>query len=326
MSATLLRRSVVAALALAALALAGPAAASSEQQLLRTYQPVTTFDPQERFLPGSVRSFVAGSTLEEHVGGSWVVADEDPQSQTLPRDAGRVFRLNRQPCTPASALGGLDCYAAAAGGGQDGPTYARVVAAGDRTVLQYWYFYEDNTYSYAYPPSELLWQAHEGDWEVVNVVLDADGRPELAGYSQHCLGQTRPWEQVERRDGTHPVVYVGVGSHANYFAPGRHPIDVRCVPIQAIALLGQLGLPLPADIAGVGAVAGPKGVGTITTRIRVLDESSSRWLGFRGFWGELQYFHAPVVGTVPFGTSPVGPSLHSVWGDPLGTLAGWNPG
>ena len=324
MSTTLLRRSLATAVALVAFVLAGPAAASSEQQLLRTYQPVTTFDPQERFLPGRVRSFVAGSILEELVEGSWVAADGDPQSQTLPTEAGRTFRLNRQPCTPASALGGLDCYTDAASGSRSGPTYARVIAAGGRTVLQYWYFYEDNTYSYAYPPSDLLWQAHEGDWEVVNVVLDRNGRPELAGYSQHCLGQTRPWDQVERRDGTHPVVYVGVGSHANYFAPGRHPFDVRCVPIQAIALLGQLGLPLPADVAGLGAVAGPEGAGTITTRIRVLDESSSRWLGFRGFWGELQYLHAPVIGTVPFGTAPVGPSLHSVWGDPLETMAGWN--
>ena len=73
-----------------------------------------------------------------------------------------------------------------------------------------------------------------------------------------------------------------------------------------------------------GATAGPEGAGALTTRIDRLAEESSRWLGFRGTWGELQYFHAPGIGTVPFGTAPVGPALHAVWSDPLGTMAGWN--
>ena len=48
------------------------------------------------------------------------------------------------------------------------------------------------------------------------------------------------------------------------------------------------------------------------------------WLAFAGFWGELQYFHAPApIGTLRFGTSPVGPAYHDVWQAPLATLATW---
>ena len=42
------------------------------------------------------------------------------------------------------------------------------------TVLQYWFFYDDDFWSLTYPPGSFAWQAHEGDWEAVTVVLDAE--------------------------------------------------------------------------------------------------------------------------------------------------------
>jgi hypothetical protein len=44
---------------------------------------------------------------------------------------------------------------------------------------------------------------------------------------------------------------------------------------------------------------------------------------------EAQFFRIPSPigpGTVPFGTSPVGPSFHDSWVDPLGTIAGYAVG
>ena len=66
---------------------------------------------------------------------------------------------------PFLAIGGLACYTAAGAEG-DGASvvYGRVAHPEGAIVLQYWYFYYDNTYSYAYPASNLIWQAHEGDW------------------------------------------------------------------------------------------------------------------------------------------------------------------
>src|SRR5207249_4921116 len=138
-----------------------------------------------------------------------------------------TWRLNEDACTPAAPIGGLACYADAASTGGGGPAaYGRVVHEDDSVVLQYWYFYYDDVYSYTYPPSDLLWQAHEGDWENVDVVLSADGDPLFVGYSQHCLGQRRAWGDTPRIDDTHPVVHVAIGSHANYFTEGIHPINL----------------------------------------------------------------------------------------------------
>jgi hypothetical protein len=89
----------------------------------------------------------------------------------------------------------------------------RVTHEDGRIVLQYWYFYYEDAYSYQYPPSNFIWQAHEGDREVVNVVLSDDEQPLFVGYSQHCLGQRRDWSDTPRFDGTHPIVLVALGSH-----------------------------------------------------------------------------------------------------------------
>jgi hypothetical protein len=304
-------------------------AATPPARLLATYEPVTYLDPQERFLPTSVQSFVSDSDLEQLVApGTWALVDPDPEPGGLPGPGTGVWRLNQDSCTPAAALGGLDCYAAAWGQGSGGPTvYGRVARQDDRTVLQYWYFYYDDVYSYAYPPSNFIWQAHEGDWEVVNVILSDDEQPLFVGYSQHCLGERRSWDNTPRLEGgTHPIVHVAVGSHANYFESGMHPIDTRCIPPAVLDFFRRNGLPLPNDYAfSGGAVAGPPGIDGAVTPIHQIGDKGPSWVAFPGFWGELQYFHAPGI-TAPLGTAPQGPAYHGVWTDPLGTLAGWTAG
>ena len=107
---------------------------------------------------------------------------------------------------------------------------------------------------------------------------------------------------------------MALGSHANYFEPGLHEFEQECLPAQVIAFFQQAGLPLPADVAAPGPVAGPKRLGIQPAGIETIAEGSPRWVAFPGFWGELEYFSAPApIGTVPFGTSPVGPAFHEVW-------------
>jgi hypothetical protein len=61
--------------------------------------------------------------------------------------------------------------------------------------------------------------------------------------------------------------------------------------------------------------------------VQQIGDDGPGWVQFPGFWGEAQYFHAPApIGTVPFGTAPVGPAFHAEWTDPLGTLATWPTG
>jgi hypothetical protein len=237
------------------------------------------------------------------------------------------FRLNQPDCSPAAGPAGLSCYANA---WQDpspaSVVYGREVDRGDSTVLQYWYFSYDDLYSYNYPPDDVFWQAHEGDWEMVSVLL-RHGKPVEAGYSQHCTGERRSWADVERYNGTtHPVVYVANGSHANLFAAGEHTIAQQCIPPQAVQLLTQLGLPMPTDHAHPGnVVMGPGGLSGVTaTQVVDVTKCPPRWMRFAGVFGELQVFHAPPpIGTVPSGYSPPSPRHHDSWRHPLRTLHSW---
>ena len=273
-------------------------AATPEPRLLARYQPVLQFDPLEHFHPAKVQSFVSDADLEQFVAGSWTAVETDPEPGELPTEG--AWRLNQDSCSPSAALGGLDCYASgSAEGGGGEAVYGRVAHDDGRIVLQYWYFYYDDVYSYQYPPSNFIWQAHEGDWEVVNVVLSEDEQPLFVGYSQHCLGQRREWMDTSRLDGTHSIVHVALGSHANYFTGGVHPINPLCVPEAALAILAQLELPLPSDFAFLGNTAGPPAADGRVMPIHRIDTDHPTWTNFPGTWGELQYVHGPgPIGTV----------------------------
>jgi hypothetical protein len=304
-------------------------AATPQSVLLARYEPVTQFDPLETFAPTRVQSFIVDSELEQLVApGTWRLVRARAAPGDLPSDASAVWRLNQRTCTPTMPLGGLACYTAAWQQGGGGPVvYGRVAHEGDRLVLQYWYFYYDDVYSYTYPPSDFIWQAHEGDWEVVNVVLSNEEQPLYVGYSEHCLGARRDWSDTPRFDDTHPLVHVALGSHANYFTAGVHPINPRCIPDAALAILRLQHLPLPADYAFAGPLAGPPAAHATVVPIEQIGDKDPSWLAFPGFWGESQYFHAPApIGTIAFGNSPVGPAFQAVWRDPVGTIAAWSAG
>jgi hypothetical protein len=319
------RISLLAALAavVAVVAFAAPAGADdqlSPAELLALYQPVTVLDRTEAFVPTSVEDFLADADLQR--------LGDDGQYHTMPAPRaglpvdGDGWRLDHRGCTPAAGLAAVGCYTAAAAG--PSVVYGRHDVRAGTIVLQYWFFYDDNFWSLQYPPSNFAWQAHEGDWEVVTVVLDEEQNPTQAAYSQHCTGERRAWASVQKQGGTHPVVYVATGSHANLFASGIHPISLSCYHASIQAILIANGI-TPLDfVLQQGRVLGPG-----TTEIRLIHDNAPRWLRFPGTWGEAQYIRIPPPvgpGTVPFGTSPTGPQDHDVWSDPLGTIAGYPVG
>jgi hypothetical protein len=318
------------ALVLAGFVLVDGAPAASGGKLLAKFQPVTHFTPGEAFHPTTVETFVADSTLERFVPalGTWVPIDPAPTLDSLPV-AGAGWRLNERYCSPTGGSAGAACYAAAWNAHDAQSTvYGRVIRLETRIVLQYWFFYYDDFYPYNLLAPDFIWQAHEGDWEVVNVVLSRqDDEPLFVGYSQHCLGQTRGWANTPRWRGHHPVVFVALGSHANYFSPGEHEFAQECLPGDVLAFFAQAGPPLPQDHVAKGAAAGPAALGAETTDVSQVTDGAPHWVGFPGNWGELEYVNAPSpVGTQPIGQSPPGPALHAVWADPLGTLATWPSG
>ena len=297
---------------LAALATAGSAgtAAPTPQALLARHAPVVVLHPAERFQPVRVDGFLADSNFEQRqLDGTWAPMPFVP-------NPGAPWRLNQRLCASRDGLAAVDCYAAAeTAHGSRPAVYGAYHLRGDRIALQYWLFYPLNPYSPEVPPNPLFAQVHEGDWELVTVILDRAGRPLTAGYSRHCGGARRAWARVPKR-GRRPVVYVALGSHANYFRAGTFPHDKRCWPEQAVIVFENYGKPLR-DFTASGRTVAP-GVVRVTAR-------SPSWMAFSGAWGEDQIVFFPQV-TFTFGLGPTGPAFKKVWKDPIGVPLGWPKG
>ncbi|MFT3891976.1 MAG: hypothetical protein QM730_10110 [Anaerolineales bacterium] len=102
--------------------------------------------------------------------------------------------------------------------------YGRVVRQGDDdgewTILQYHFFYAFNDWRLGANGVNH----HEGDWEMVAVYLKNDA-PYAMLFSQHGFGAMELWQDVRcvkdvnGKQTTHPLVYVALGSHANYSKP-----------------------------------------------------------------------------------------------------------
>ena len=134
-------------------------------------------------------------------------------------------------------------------------TYGRRVKGTDgRTWLQYWFLYATNDQDRGI----LRTGRHEGDWEVVQLRLGPDGRPDEATFAQHSWAERCAWK------GT---VFVANDSHASYARAGEHgrpwpdPDDFadgrgRTVrpEVQALRRLG----PLAGDVGADGRLVDPR--------------------------------------------------------------------
>jgi len=85
-------------------------------------------------------------------------------------------------------------------------------------TVQYWLFYPYNTgRSFSALGRSLELGSHGGDWEGVHVVLDAMRRPVWLRLLGHRDITEVAWERA-RREGSHPIVSSGWGSHASEIA------------------------------------------------------------------------------------------------------------
>jgi RsiW-degrading membrane proteinase PrsW (M82 family) len=157
-------------------------------------------------------------------------------------------------------------------GGPPITTYGRVIRDNDNNaiVIQYWLFYYYNDW----------FNKHEGDWELVQVILDGDGTPQEVLLSQHHGGTRRSWEHSQREGDTHPVSYVALGSHANYFwgdeiyPNGQNIGDSR---IEIMDRTGSVDRVIPEVILIPDSVDSQADPGTL---------QGIEWLIFQGNWGE----------------------------------------
>jgi len=185
------------------------------------------------------------------------------------------YYLDIPELSPASFLESLfgykQRYDQAIASGLSPTVYARVLKPGGtgHTVIQYWLFYYFDEWS----------NLHEGDWELVELVfpdlsaqelMETGVEPEFAAYSQHQAGQKLSWDEMREKGliaGTHPLVYVARGSHANYFTPGQYWL---------ITDFDDTGLSNWREISPEVIMISEKDP----------ENDKNQWVDFRGCWGE----------------------------------------
>jgi hypothetical protein len=302
---------LVGALVLAAGTSAAERRTPSLATLLARYVPVLVLHPSERFTPVPVDGVLADSDLQRKEPAGWLTIPGPPPA------GGADLRLDQRFCRAIEGLASSPCYAQSEGTHAATPVvYGAAFRRGRRIDLQYWLWYPYDDYSATVPPGEL-WQVHEGDWEVVSVVLDDAGTPLVAAYSQHAKGKSRAWAKVTK-SGSRPLVYVGLGSHANFFGLGEQPLDPRTVDPALIAIMKAYGVAIPSDHTGKGRVVRP--------RLVRVDATSPSWMQFAGAWGETGYLHAPDKEPIPAGAGPRGPVFHPLWRRPVAEALSWPRG
>lgn len=198
-----------------------------DRRLLERYKPRYRLDSQEAYQPLSAASMtdnrrnalvrkdgaaisrprrpdgLALTTLQNYPGGEEMLATDQ-----LRHGRGRLRDAVRMTLGASAA-------------GYDRRVYARVIERAGYQWLQYWSWHYHN------PKRIIGFGTHEGDWELVQVALDQRGRPRLVTFAQHNGGEAREWEEVERADDSHVVVYVAPFSHAAYFEPGTQAYAAR---------------------------------------------------------------------------------------------------
>jgi hypothetical protein len=225
--------------------------------------------------------------------------------------------------------------------------YGRVINQSGWIILQYWYFYPFNDWRSGYYGAN----DHEADWEMVNVYCYQDSENEVhpawVGYACHNYSGDdlrRNWQDPElEKVGSHPVVYVGGGSHASYFQRGEYLTELslpflkpfRNIFLRIDNLFGQLfkenrttkrsevekpqffTIPFVDYALGDGLAIG-HGCDETWAFPGVIEPPPEWVMNFRGLWG--YYAQDPLSGE----DAPAGPrynrdgTVRHAWFDPLG--------
>ncbi len=262
---------------------------AADQALAEQYAPILYFESQEKCYPTDVSYAIQNSYLYQ-VGNPTPISTS-PNATLLASYISDGYYLDNQRGTVAENDNGIETDYQSKMTALGYTVYAHVDSINN--VIQYWFFY-------AFNGGDL--NRHEGDWEMVQVVLSGD-QPTQVMYSQHYSGQSALWRQVDK-EGNNVKVYVARGSHANYIKPYS----------------GKIGLASDA-VGDNGKVLQPTDY-----TIELLD--AQPWLNFAGRWGwagvnQSAAAEAAILG----GVGPNGPTFREdrlMW-QPLNWAAGLQP-
>jgi hypothetical protein len=243
----------------------GPRAAAAALGLAKQYAPVLRYATGEQYRPIRLEEYLRKTVLRTGTPPRGVLGQSQPTLYSLPVTPAQTYLdvSGAEPNANAARYPGIEQTIESA---RPRPTVywhlARQPSSG-RIALEYWFFYLYNNF----------YAKHESDWEGVTVFLK-DGAALGATYSQHQGRKWVPWSSLAT-SGSHPLVFVGRGSHADYPAAGRYSVRV------CWTLRGRRCAPAPKvdDANGGGS--------TLTSTAYDVQEFGG--VGYTGSWGSGNY-------------------------------------
>lgn len=253
---------------------------AANSDLLDLYAPVYQFTAGECCYPVDVEFFIENSALYEYTDvGSIIITNSPSIDDLAASNITSDWYLDNKMGTILD--NGIIAHYQAQAATRGYTVYGNVSQEADIKILQYWMFYVFN---------KGTLNIHEGDWEVVQVILE-NNEPIEVSYSQHLGGQRATWNQVER-EGDHIVVYVAQGTHANYLR----------------SFSGKFGIS--------NDVVGSDGRRLENNEYSLVELTNQKWLDFSGHWG----YYGGLEDELRGKAGPLGPIYREngeMWSAPL---------
>jgi hypothetical protein len=145
--------------------------------------------------------------------------------------------------------------------------HGRIARQHGYIALQYHFFYAFNDWRSSFHGVN----DHEGDWEMVTVYAAEDTSGQIQPCWMACSAHLGDGDDLRRRwddpglerFGEHPIVYVGAGSHANYFFRGEYMPAVEVPFTQPLSRAWETVRRLWARLGQGDSFATPKNQGGI---------------------------------------------------------------
>ncbi len=261
-----------------------PTVFAQPETIVEKYSPILYFSQKENFFPVDVDYFLESSELKIIEAGKIRTVNHNPTIEEISNITEWNYFLDHKLNSSEIAADynkkkdrlGYTVYYSVKRVETDKVGFG-LLEDGEYTILQYWFFY-------AYSKSPV--NQHEGDLEFIEIVLDKNLAPLFAAYSQHLLGESVEWNDLDRQEHrmktdkvgfgllTHPKVYVALGSHANYFKPyqGNLGLESDVVEDNGLVLKYENGWKQTTSVS--------------TYRLVNLDDPSQKWIKFAGRWGD----------------------------------------
>jgi hypothetical protein len=316
-----------------------PVSAKTQWKLAKRFRPLLRFDSRESWRPVRIPPFLAETGPLDHTlcrrnqtGRCPGIKDQGylvKRIQGDPNDLGKdlyidlsgVAENGRDAEAPPQAClrkpGVLDCN-----GGPTSAIYYQARRANGRYYVSYWWFFRYNDYrkikiATQCDRANLYCGDHEGDWEGITVVTNAEDRRgiEYVTYAEHSGNFNYAPTEITLKPGpdgkrTRPVAYVADGTHATYPASCTGHFCWQLFPVPKLEHLG-LRLPEGRSNGAIGWDRNPDQEGLESPKqclIPLPDEVRDSWNAFNGQWGR---YCKPITAACPVNEGPATPSNQS---------------